>query len=199
MVKILKSLETVIDKTKSARACNMIAEFNQIQDKKEGTAIEAARYYSISSEQGCQIGIHWMGVFYHLGFGVAKNLDKAIELLTRACKQGNGQSMYQLGCVYTFEEAPHRDLKKAYLIIEKAVLRGVSFFDEFHALFRDNYDELSPLFLASKKPTTLIDTTIKADVLNLHAAYLGEMKLTFSQAMGKDRLYNRPVGFMQDQ
>jgi TPR repeat protein len=90
MVKLLKSLETVIDKTKSARACNMIAEFNQIQDKKDGTAIEAARYYSISSDQGCQIGIHWMGVFYHLGFGVAKNLDKAIELLTRAGKQGNG-------------------------------------------------------------------------------------------------------------
>ena len=75
----------------------------------------------------------------------------------------------------------------------------MSFFDEFHALFRDNYDELSPLFLASKKPTTLIATTNKTDVLNLHAAYLGEMKLTFSQAMGKDRLYQRPVGFMQDQ
>lgn len=87
--KLFKNLETVVEKTKSWRACNMIAEFNQIQDKKEGTAAEAARYYSMSAEQGCQVGIHWLGVFYHLGFGVSKNLDKAIEYLTKSSKAGN--------------------------------------------------------------------------------------------------------------
>jgi hypothetical protein len=45
MKKLFDNLETVINKTKSARACNMLAEFNQIQDKKEGTAAEAAKYY----------------------------------------------------------------------------------------------------------------------------------------------------------
>ena len=37
MEKLFKNLELVVEKTKSARACNMLAEFNQIQDKKEGT------------------------------------------------------------------------------------------------------------------------------------------------------------------
>jgi TPR repeat protein len=44
----------------------------------------------ISAEQGDIIGAHWMGVFYHEGFGVSKNLDKAIEFLTRAAEAGNG-------------------------------------------------------------------------------------------------------------
>jgi len=37
-----------------------------------------------------------MGVFYHLAFGVPKNLQKAVDLLTVSAKQGNGQSQYQL-------------------------------------------------------------------------------------------------------
>jgi TPR repeat protein len=44
----------------------------------------------MSAEQGDQVAIHWMGVFYHLGFGVAKNVDKAIENLLIAAKGGNG-------------------------------------------------------------------------------------------------------------
>jgi hypothetical protein len=35
----------VIDKSRSTRACNMLAEFNQVQDKKEGSQSEAAKYY----------------------------------------------------------------------------------------------------------------------------------------------------------
>ena len=50
MKKLFDNLETVINKTKSARACNMLAEFNQIQDKKEGTAAEAAKYYQMSAD-----------------------------------------------------------------------------------------------------------------------------------------------------
>jgi TPR repeat protein len=48
----------------------------------------------MSADQGCQIGIHWVGVFYHLGFGVSKNLEKAIEYLSKSAKEGNGQSYY---------------------------------------------------------------------------------------------------------
>lgn len=50
MKKLLENLEKVIQKTKSARACNMLAEFNQIQDKKEGSQAEAAKYYQMSAE-----------------------------------------------------------------------------------------------------------------------------------------------------
>jgi len=51
--KILKSLETIVEKTRSTRACNTLGEFNQVQDKKEGHKEEAAKYYSMSAEQGC--------------------------------------------------------------------------------------------------------------------------------------------------
>jgi len=70
-------------------------------------------------------------VFYHLGFGVSKNIEKAIEFLTRSAKWGNSQSLHQLFCVYN-EEGPHRDVKKAYYYFEKALLKGVSYFDEFN-------------------------------------------------------------------
>jgi len=43
-----------------------------------------------SSEQGDVIGTHWMGVFYHEGFGVAKNVAKADEYLNKAAALGNG-------------------------------------------------------------------------------------------------------------
>lgn len=81
------------------------------------------------------------------------------------------------------------------------MLNGVSFFDEFHQLFKDNFDELSPVFLnkKSQQNNTLIDKSNSQDVLKLHEAYVNEMKTSFSQALGKDRLYQRPTGFMQDQ
>lgn len=46
----------------------------------------------MSSELGCLIGKHWSGVFHMEGFGVSKNLDKAITLLNEAAKMGNAQS-----------------------------------------------------------------------------------------------------------
>jgi TPR repeat protein len=62
---------------------------------------------------------------------VSKNIEKAIEFLTRSAKWGNSQSLHQLFCVYN-EEGPHRDVKKAYYYFEKALLKGVSYFDEFN-------------------------------------------------------------------
>jgi TPR repeat protein len=50
----------------------------------------AAKYYLTSAEQGDIIGMHWMGVFMHEGFGVSKNLEKAVEYLSSAGDQGNG-------------------------------------------------------------------------------------------------------------
>ena len=53
-------------------------------------ASEAAKYYQMSADQGDVIGNHWIGVFYHEGFGVVKNLEKAIEYLTVGVNAGNG-------------------------------------------------------------------------------------------------------------
>ena len=62
-----------------------------------------------------------MGVFYHLAFGVPKNLAKAVEYLTKSAKKGNGQSCYQLACLYTNEEGEYKDIKKGYAYFEKAL------------------------------------------------------------------------------
>lgn len=97
-----------------------------------------------------------MGVFYHIAFGVPKNVDKAIEYLTKSARAGNGQSCFQLFLIHT-EEGPHKDVKKAYRYLEKGVLNGVSNFDALQQLFKDNQDDLTPIFIQNKKPSALID------------------------------------------
>jgi len=48
----------------------------------------------MAAEQGCLIGLHWMGVYYMEGHGVAMNLDKSEEMLIKAHKLGNAQSAF---------------------------------------------------------------------------------------------------------
>ena len=85
------------------------------------------------------------------GFGVPKNLDKAIKLLTEAAKMGNGQSHFQLFLLYSQVEEK-KDVVLAYKHLNKAVTRGVTFFDQMNAYFKANYDVLAPVFLETKKP-----------------------------------------------
>jgi len=44
----------------------------------------------VSAEQEDVVGMHWVGVFYHEGFGVGKDMEKAVEFLTKAAERGNG-------------------------------------------------------------------------------------------------------------
>jgi TPR repeat protein len=55
----------------------------------------------MSAEQGDIVAMHWIGVFYHEGYGVAKNIDKAIKFLTLAGEAGNGLSFFQLYMIYS--------------------------------------------------------------------------------------------------
>ena len=90
MKKIIENLEKIVEKTKSTKALNLLAEFNYAQEKLPGNKEIAAKYYNMSAEKGDQLGVHWMGVFYHLGYGVSRNIEKAIEFLKRSSKVGNG-------------------------------------------------------------------------------------------------------------
>ena len=85
--KIVENLEKVVQTNKSARACNTLAELNhasasgataQMTPENAAAAVEkaklAARYYMTSADSGDIIGTHWMGVFYHEGFGITKNV-----------------------------------------------------------------------------------------------------------------------------
>lgn len=58
----------------------------------------------MSAEQDCLVAMHWMGVFYHEGFGVAKNMDKAMNYLKKAAEGGNGQSWFQLYVIHCGKE-----------------------------------------------------------------------------------------------
>ena len=94
-----------------------------------------------------------MGVFYHEGFGVSKNINKAIEYLTKASRMGNGQSFFQLYLIYSGKDGQDKALKnpiKAYNFLMSAIIRGVTYFDELLALFASNYAELAPTYLKMK-------------------------------------------------
>ena len=126
--KIESTLNFLAEKGTSARVFNTLAEFAHAQNKKEGFKEEAARNYNKSAEMGCLIGMHWIGVFYQEGFGVTRNLDKAIEMLTKAAKLGNAQSYFQLFLLHSREEEK-KDPLTAYKHLGRAVTMGATFFD----------------------------------------------------------------------
>ena len=60
---------------------------------------------------------HFCGVFTHLGFGVSKNLQKAVELLTKSSEAGHCHSYYHLHLIYSGEPGQDEklmDVQKAY-------------------------------------------------------------------------------------
>lgn len=138
-----------------------------------------------------------MGVFYHMGYGVARNVEKSIQYLTKSAKAGNGQSSYELFVIFSQEEG-FKDPVKAYLYLQDAILTGLTFFDIFNQYFKDNYDQLSKIFIEKKMATTKLNKDNKTDVISMHEAYINELKTSFSQALGKDRLYLRPAGFIME-
>jgi hypothetical protein len=89
-------------------------------------------------------------------------------------------------------------VKKAYIFMHKAVTRGVTFFDQMHNYFKENYDVLMPVFIEMKKPPTTVDSGIQAEIINMHDAYINEIKTSFVDALGKDRMYHRACGFVTD-
>ena len=142
------------------------------------------------------IGTHWIGVFYQEGSGVTKNLDRAIELLTRAAKLGNAQSNYQLFHLYSSVEEK-KNPALAYKNLVKAVSMGVTFFDVLNQFFKDHYDVLAEDFVKSRKLDFAGEK--KENVINLHEAFVNELRTNFMAALGKDRMYKRPCGSVTDQ
>ena len=45
------------------------------------------------------------------------------------------------------QEESKKDVKKAYKFLTKAVTRGVTFFEQLHNYFKDNYETLAPIFI----------------------------------------------------
>ena len=140
-----------------------------------------------------------MGVFYMEGFGVAKNLNKAEEMLLKAAKSGNGQSNFQLFALYSGEDQSKRDLVKAYKQLMKAVTRGVTYFDQLHNFFKENFEALAPTFCEIRNPPATIDRNDRSQLENLHEAMINDYKQGFMAALGRDRMYKRQCGAVTDQ
>lgn len=196
--KIEGALYRIVDEAKdSTRAANTLAEFSHAQNSKADHKEKAAKFYQMSADQGCIIGTHWMGVFYIEGFGVPKNLDKAEANLIKAYKAGNSQSAFYLHLLY--RDGEKKDVQKAYKYLARAVEMGITYFDQLHKFFTENYDVLAPAFIALKKPPSTVDQSKQTEISNMHEAYVNELKTTFTNALGKDRMYMRPCGYVTDQ
>lgn len=49
-----------------------------------------------------------------------------------------------------------------------------------------------------KKPPSTVNRENKSEMENLHEAYVSEIKNSFMTALGKDRMYKRPCGSVND-
>lgn len=81
----------------------------------------------------------------------------------------------------------------------KAMIYGVTYWDELVSFFKANYKALAPVFVKSKNLPVEIKNETEKDVISMHEAFINEMKKGFSSALSKDRLYHRPCGFINDQ
>ena len=214
--KIVANLEKIVAANKSTRACNTLAELNHASggagkapnatEEQKLAAHEkaklAARYYMTSAEQGDVLACHWVGAFYHEGFGLNKDVKKAVEYLEKAAAGGNGQSMYHLFQIHSGKDGQVDDFKdpiKAYRYLSSAIQHGVTYFDEAISYFKEHYDVLAEDYVKRTKLQIEVNEKTKADVLNMHKANISEMRVGFSNALAKDRLYHRPCGFINDQ
>ena len=87
----------------------------------------------------------------------------------------------------------------AYKHLVKAVSMGVTFFDVLNQFFKDHYDVLGEEFVRNRKPGADFAKEKKEEVINLHEAFVNEMRTNFMAALGRDRMYKRPCGSVTDQ
>jgi len=98
--------------------------------------------------------------------------------------------------VYSIE-GPKKDPVKAYKYVIKAVLRGVTFFDEMHAYFKENYKVLAPVYITMKKLPSELTVEKEKEISNLHEAWINELKQGFMAGVTNDRMYHRAAGFVE--
>ena len=88
---------------------------------------------------------------------------------------------------------------KAYKELTKAVTRGVTYFDQLHAYFKENIAELGPVFCEIRNPPETVDRNDQTQLENLHEAMINDQSQGFMAALGRDRMYKRPCGAVTDQ
>jgi hypothetical protein len=80
----------------------------------------------------------------------------------------------------------------------QGIYNGVTYFDEAIQFFSDNYSVLAPIYIKTKNLPVEVKPENEKDIKNMHQAFISELKVNFSTALGKDRMYHRPCGFLND-
>lgn len=92
-----------------------------------------------------------------------------------------------------------KDLKQAYKYLSIACTLGVTFFDQMHKFFCENYEEVFPVYKELKKPPESLNHDDREEMERVHQAQTEELKKDFSDALGTDRMYHKPCGYIEDQ
>lgn len=141
-------------------------------------------------------------MFYHQGFGVSKNPQKAVEYLSKAANEGHAHAMYQLFLIMSGKDNEEKSMfnpEVAYKSLISCLEYGVTYYDEAQQYFRQHFDKLAPTFVKERKVPMELSEENKEDICKMHDAYINEMRTDFSGALGKDRLYHNAAGFVKDQ
>ena len=81
--------------------------------KKEYNAKLTTKELEVLAEQGDSCSQNDIGICYLNGYGVEKDLQKAVKWLTKSVKQGFASAQYNLARCYMDGEGVEQDMKKA--------------------------------------------------------------------------------------
>ncbi|MBR4472025.1 MAG: SEL1-like repeat protein [Oscillospiraceae bacterium] len=82
-------------------------------DGREADYEKARLYYELAAEQKDMDGFFYLGVIYSQGWGVDRDMDKAVSCFNQAMEQGSDRAAYNLAVLYTYGDADFpQDLDK---------------------------------------------------------------------------------------
>lgn len=85
----------------------------------------AYRYFRKAAEQDVVRAYYYLGELYYHGWGIARNLDSAIECFETAADDGDMDAEYALGMMYLYgNDALPRDMERALDYLENAANKG---------------------------------------------------------------------------
>ena len=109
-----------------------LTEANELLSSDEYEKALAILLPLVKIEVPAAIGMY--GLMFQLGFGVERNLTKAVELLSKAYELGDGTAAHNLGTIFGMgEDEIIKDLDKSKIYYRKAKELGAQYApDEFY-------------------------------------------------------------------
>lgn len=88
--------------------------------------LEAVKWYRKAAEKNNPEATLSIGVCYHLGKGVEKNLQEAVKWYRKAADLGNGAAMWNLGCCYEKGEGVEKNIDQAVYWYKKGADKHIN-------------------------------------------------------------------------